>query len=91
MKDHPVMERLLVLRTYLEKIKPIDKKLYYQVDKLLNSSNDNTLNEKDASEEEEEDPHKSRPRPSMLTPRATAEKKAVAEDDEGFILAKIQF
>ena len=34
-KDHPVIARLLELRAYLEKIRPIDKKLQYQMDKLL--------------------------------------------------------
>ena len=35
MRDHPVITRLLELRAYLEKIRPIDKKLQYQMDKLL--------------------------------------------------------
>ncbi|KAK3258145.1 hypothetical protein CYMTET_32802, partial [Cymbomonas tetramitiformis] len=34
-KDHPVMKRLVELRTYLEKARPIDKKLQYQMDKLV--------------------------------------------------------
>ncbi|DBA96237.1 TPA: hypothetical protein ACH3X3_002431 [Trebouxia sp. C0006] len=34
-RDHPVIPRLLELRAYLEKIRPIDKKLQYQMDKLL--------------------------------------------------------
>lgn len=34
-RDHPVIARLLELRAYLEKIRPIDKKLQYQMDKLL--------------------------------------------------------
>jgi U3 small nucleolar RNA-associated protein 3 len=30
-KDHPVIERLVEIRLYLEKLRPIDKKLQYQV------------------------------------------------------------
>lgn len=34
-RDHPVIARLLELRAYLEKIRPIDKKLQYQMEKML--------------------------------------------------------
>ncbi|GAB4821287.1 hypothetical protein N2152v2_008333 [Parachlorella kessleri] len=34
-RDHPVIARLVEIRAYLEKIRPIDKKLHYQVEKLL--------------------------------------------------------
>ncbi len=34
-RTHPVMERLVRLRLYLEKARPIDRKLQYLVDKLL--------------------------------------------------------
>jgi U3 small nucleolar RNA-associated protein 3 len=34
-RDHPVVARLVEIRTYLEKIRPIDKLLSYQVEKLL--------------------------------------------------------
>ncbi|KAL6058293.1 Neuroguidin [Balamuthia mandrillaris] len=37
-KDHPVIFQLVKLRTYLEKIKPIEKKLKYQIDKLLKTA-----------------------------------------------------
>lgn len=36
-KSHPVISRLVEIRTYLEKIRPIDKKLQYQINKLLTS------------------------------------------------------
>lgn len=35
--DHPVIQRLIEARTYLEKIRPIDKRLQYQIQKLLNA------------------------------------------------------
>jgi len=34
-KDHPVITQLLRTRTLLEKLRPLDQKLRYQVDKLL--------------------------------------------------------
>jgi hypothetical protein len=34
-RDHPVIETLVKLRAMLEKCRPIDKKLKYQIDKLL--------------------------------------------------------
>ncbi|CAG9463538.1 unnamed protein product [Pedinophyceae sp. YPF-701] len=34
-QDHPVVPALLRTRAYLEKIKPIDKKLAYQIDRLV--------------------------------------------------------
>ena len=37
MKDHPVVNRLVELRTYLEKVRPVDKKMAYQVEKLLSA------------------------------------------------------
>ena len=33
--NHPVIARLVEIRTYLEKIRPLDKRLKYQTDKLL--------------------------------------------------------
>lgn len=37
-KDHPVILRLIEIRAYLEKIRPIDVRLQYQVDKLLRAA-----------------------------------------------------
>ena len=34
-KDHPVVSRLVEIRAYLEKVRPIDKRLKYQIEKLL--------------------------------------------------------
>ena len=36
-QQHPVIARLVEIRAFLEKIRPIDKKLRYQIDKLLTS------------------------------------------------------
>jgi len=37
-KGHPVIDQLVKIRVYLEKIKPIEKKLKYQIDKLLKTA-----------------------------------------------------
>ncbi|EFA75356.1 U3 snoRNP protein [Heterostelium album PN500] len=37
-KDHPVIDQLVKIRTILEKIKPLDNKLQYQVEKLLKAA-----------------------------------------------------
>ena len=34
-RSHPVIPRLLTLRAYLDRIRPLDRKLQYQLDKLL--------------------------------------------------------
>jgi len=34
-RDHPVIARLVEIRAFLEKARPIDKRLRYQMDKLL--------------------------------------------------------
>ena len=36
-KSHPVISRLVEIRTYLDKIRPVEKKLQYQINKLLTS------------------------------------------------------
>jgi hypothetical protein len=44
-KEHPVMNQMLELRYVLEKMRPIDGKLHYQIDRLIKLS---TLDEKEA-------------------------------------------
>ena len=34
-QDHPVIGRLVQIRAYLDKIRPLDKRLSYQLDKLV--------------------------------------------------------
>ena len=36
-RDHPVIARLVEIRAFLERARPIDKRLRYQMDKLLNA------------------------------------------------------
>jgi Sas10/Utp3/C1D family. len=42
-KGHPVIRRLIYIKTLLSKLKPIDKKLDYQITKLLRLANRNMI------------------------------------------------
>ena len=37
-KDHPILEKLIFLKTFLGRLKPINKKIEYQVGKLIRLS-----------------------------------------------------
>jgi len=37
-KDHPVINRLLHIKTLLERLRPLDQKLQYQIDKLVRTA-----------------------------------------------------
>ena len=43
-KDHPVLKRLIYIKTILSKLKNIDKKLEYQINKLLRIANGKIVN-----------------------------------------------
>ena len=38
-KDHPVIKRLVELRVYIQKLAPLEKKLKYNIERLLAASN----------------------------------------------------
>ncbi|KAK9829724.1 hypothetical protein WJX72_007528 [[Myrmecia] bisecta] len=63
-RDHPVISRLVELRAYLEKIRPIDRKLQYQMDKLLLAAQ--TVQ---ALQNEGDDPLRYGPKPDALVPK----------------------
>jgi len=44
-QDHPVISQLVKLRLLLDKVKPIDQKLHYQIQKLLKMSADGGMQE----------------------------------------------
>ncbi|KJE95157.1 hypothetical protein CAOG_05638 [Capsaspora owczarzaki ATCC 30864] len=46
-KDHPVIEHLVHLRTTLERLRPLDSKLKYQIDKLVKAAATGTQNSAD--------------------------------------------
>lgn len=66
---HPVVERLVTLRAWLEKVRPIDKKLEYQVSKLLAAAvaARDLSTEGELLEAEERDALRSAPRPESLS------------------------
>jgi len=77
-KDHPVVLRLVEARAFLEKARPIDKKLAYQLDKLLrlaaatDAEADGADGDDSAHADEDGDALAHRPRPDMLLPAAGA-------------------
>jgi len=57
-KDHPVIDSLLRLRTLIDKIKPLDKKLKFQLDKLIKVSEDNLLDVQKSHSDSDSDTNK---------------------------------
>lgn len=74
-EGHPVVRSLVEIRLFLEKIRPIDKKLQYQVQKLTKVASGATevvgvgVKESDAPQKTE-DLLKYRPNPDMLIPKS---------------------
>lgn len=84
-RDHPVMQRLVQIRAYLEKIRPIDKKMQYQIEKLLKLSSAD-LAKAEEQEEKAKDPLQFRPNPEALVPKV---EEAEAEGDAVYRPPKI--
>ncbi|XP_004238015.1 uncharacterized protein [Solanum lycopersicum] len=73
-EGHPVVRSLVEMRLFLEKIRPIDKKLQYQIQKLTRDSD--TASEKSVISEkgtdtQKEDLLKYRPKPDMLVSKTS--------------------
>ncbi|XP_062177302.1 uncharacterized protein LOC133882204 [Alnus glutinosa] len=74
-EGHPVVQSLIETRLFLEKIRPIDKKLQYQIQKLTRGTAGTTevvgLSEKElGATQKTEDLLNYRPNPDMLVPRS---------------------
>lgn len=67
-RDHPVIKRLVEVRAYLEKVRPIDKRLQYQIEKLLAAAQRaaGTRDDEAAAPAEEPDALRHGPRPEAL-------------------------
>jgi U3 small nucleolar ribonucleoprotein protein LCP5 len=83
-QGHPVISRLVEIRLFLEKIRPIDKKLQYQIEKLSRAANNAPVNRISSKSEEslgmdKEDALKYRPNPDMLVSKLDQS----AQDGEG--------
>nr|CAG4638845.1 EOG090X0IJO [Cyclestheria hislopi] len=72
-ENHPVVERLVELRTILERIRPVEHKLRYQVDKLLRLAAAGKL--------EDSDPLQFKANPSNMITKI--EGSSESEDEEG--------
>lgn len=77
-EGHPVVRSLVEIRLFLEKIRPIDKKLQYQIQKLTRTTGSEVenvgMNENEADPTEKmEDPLVYRPNPGMLIPKVPEE------------------
>lgn len=83
-EGHPVVQSLVEIRLFLEKIRPIDKKLQYQIQKLTRV-NATTTEQVGVDEKEADAPQKTedllryRPNPDMLIRKTDA----MANDDSG--------
>ncbi|XP_031495749.1 uncharacterized protein LOC116261230 [Nymphaea colorata] len=66
--DHPVVRSLVESRLFLEKVRPIDKKLQYQVEKLMRAANSGSrMVAPDVKESEDKDnPLQYKPNPDMI-------------------------
>ncbi|XP_020103655.1 neuroguidin-like [Ananas comosus] len=92
-EGHPVVRSLVEIRLFLEKIRPIDKKLEYQVQKFTRAAETTgaekkmsvDMKKKDDSRGEE-DPLKYRPNPDMLVSKST-----VATQDNGGVYRPPRF
>ncbi|XP_022766427.1 neuroguidin [Durio zibethinus] len=73
-EGHPVVRSLVEIRLFLEKIRPIDKKLQYQIQKLIRVSGSAMQkvgsNEESDGPQKTEDPLNYRPNPDMLISKA---------------------
>lgn len=86
-KDHPVVAQLAQLRAVMEKIKPVDKKLKYQVDKLLQlgTAPAGQAQEEDDQGDGEVNPLSFKPNPANL--RAA---EAPREEDGVYRISRVQ-
>jgi len=86
-KDHPVVVRLVEIRTYLEKLRPIDRKLKYQIEKLLKLASEQNEREElgdgdgGGGGDAGEDPLAFRPNPDALVSKV--EEDAADGDGDG--------
>ncbi|KAI8078892.1 Sas10/Utp3/C1D family-domain-containing protein [Halteromyces radiatus] len=78
-KGHPVVESLVELRVVLERMKPIEAKLKYQIDKLVRTAVLGTQQEK---EQTANDPLAFKPNPTNLLNKEEDEEDEDDEDDD---------
>ncbi|ORZ06464.1 Sas10/Utp3/C1D family-domain-containing protein [Absidia repens] len=78
-KDHPVVDSLVELRVVLERMKPVEAKLKYQIDKLVRTAVMGTQANKDTSVN---DPMAFKPNPMNLMNKDDDDNESEEEDDD---------
>ena len=78
-KDHPVIQQLLELRTALDKMRPLDAKLKYQVDRLLQLA---AAPASQGGAGQANDPLSFRPNPDALVGKSSRGRDLEADEDE---------
>uniref|UniRef100_H0VBW3 Neuroguidin n=2 Tax=Cavia porcellus TaxID=10141 RepID=H0VBW3_CAVPO len=80
LQGHAAVLRLVEIRTVLEKLRPLDQKLKYQIDKLVKTAVTGSLSEND--------PLRFKPHPSNMISKLSSEDEDEAEDDQSEASAK---
>ncbi|XP_053467768.1 neuroguidin [Ictalurus furcatus] len=75
LKDNDAIHRLVTIRTVLEKMRPLDQKLKYQIDKLVRTAVTGSL--------AENDPLHFRPNPENLVSKLDQSEESDDDDDDG--------
>ncbi|XP_056666053.1 neuroguidin isoform X1 [Monodelphis domestica] len=75
LQEHPAILRLVEIRTVLEKLRPLDQKLKYQIDKLVRTAVTGSLSEND--------PLRFKPHPSNMISKLSSEDEDDEETEEG--------
>ncbi|XP_038165968.1 neuroguidin isoform X1 [Arvicola amphibius] len=75
LQGHPAVLRLVEIRTVLEKIRPLDQKLKYQIDKLVKTAVTGSLSESD--------PLRFKPHPSNMISKLSSEDEEEDGAEEG--------
>ncbi|XP_056110087.1 neuroguidin [Rhinichthys klamathensis goyatoka] len=75
LKDNSAIHRLVTIRTVLEKMRPLDQKLKYQIDKLVRTAVTGSLSEND--------PLHLRPNPQNLVSKLSESENSGDEGEEG--------
>ncbi|CAI8588277.1 unnamed protein product [Vicia faba] len=81
-EEHPVVRSIVEIRLFLEKIRPIDKKQQYQIQKVIKASESATSNANEnvpAASDKSKDVSKYRPIPCNLISKI----EPTAQDDDG--------
>jgi len=75
-KDHPVVDQLVKIRVMIEKMKPLDKKLKYQVEKLLKNASTGTIGVS------EDDPLRFKPNLSSMKKKSSRQQQQDSDDED---------